>query len=128
MDRLYLHRQLCKRKRASGTVGEIEDGRKETFLSIQGDIPGLGISSTQLVEEGKVSFLLVSSLRKFLSSWSETVLVMFSGFSPKFRQNHEMLEVLQSLSSCLVSLSLSIGIESLQTSSDESRLSTSQYL
>lgn len=126
MDRLYLHRELCKRKRASGTVGEIEDGRKETFLSIQGDIPGLGISSTQLVEEGKVSFLLVSSL--FLSSWSETVLVMFSGFSPKFRQNHEMLEVLQSLSSCLVSLSLSIGIESLQTSSDESRLSTSQYL
>lgn len=133
MDRLYLHRQLCKRKRASGIVGEIEDGRKETFLSIQGDIPGLGISSTQLVEEGKVSFLLVSSL--FLSSWSETVLVMFSGFSPKFRQNHEILEVLQSLSSCLVSLSsclvslsLSIGIESLQTSSDESRLSTSQYL
>ena len=62
-------------------MGEIEDGSKETFLSAQGDIAGLGISSTQLVEEGKVSFLLVSSL--LLSSWSETVLVMFSVFFPE---------------------------------------------
>ena len=67
MDRLYLHRELCKKKkRASGTVGEIEDGSKETFLSAQGDIAGLGISSTQLVEEGKVSFLFQFSPSKFL--------------------------------------------------------------
>ena len=39
-----------------------------------------------------------------------------------------MFEVLQSLSSCSVPLSLSISIKSLQTSSDESRFSTSQYL
>ena len=47
-------------------MGEIEDGSKETFLSAQGDIAGLGISSTQLVEEGKVSFLFQFSPSKFL--------------------------------------------------------------
>lgn len=84
---LYLHRPL-QRKQAWHS-GEIEDGRKETFLSIQGDIPGLGISSA--VGRGGESFFSVGqfSLSKFLvRNCAGNVFRFF----PKFRQNHEALE------------------------------------